>query len=204
MKTYLFVSMFLVALASIYTIITGLLSLKRRPTFLIGRRYYGFYLVLLAITMGVMIVSALMKQLSIEGISSLAPMLFPILLMILISRYLNGWLIINIDESALSKVFDNSLKAVGINYDKELTRIMLRELDSEMRISIGHPMRTCSVYFINRKGIKNYKELVNKVRQELSTYQTGPSYTPAVVFIIMGLLMGFGFLTAFWLIFKSL
>jgi hypothetical protein len=192
------------AVASIYTIVTGLFQLRRKPTFLIGKKYYGFYMVLLSIMMIITIVGTIMKTLNIESIGSLAPLLFPILLMILIARLLNGWLIFNINESALSKIFDDSLKAMGINYEKELTRIMLRDFDAEMRISVGHQMRTCSVYFINREGIKNYRELVDKVKEGLSVYQTEPSYVPAIIFIIMGLLIGFGFLTVFWLIFKSL
>lgn len=204
MKIYLFTSIVLIALASIYTVITGALLLRRKPTFLIGKQYYGFYMLLLAIMMIFTIVGTLMKQLDVERLGSLAPLLFPILLMILIARLLNSWLILNIGESSLSKVFDDSLKATGINFDKELTRIVLRDSNSEMRISVGYPMRTCSVYFVNRKGIRNYKELVDKVKEKLSEYRTEPLYVPAIVFIAMGLLMGFGFLTAFWLILKNL
>ena len=204
MKIYFFVNIVLISLASIHTIITGLFYLRKKPTFLEGNRYYGFYVLVLAIIMFITIGATMMRKLSMESVGALVPLIFPVFMIIAISRLLNGWLILNLEESAISKVFEDSLKAMGINYERELTRIKLRDFGSEMRISIGHSSRTCSVYFVNRQGIKNYRSLANKVKEGISAYQSEPLYLPAFAYIAMGLLMGFGFLTGSWLFRKVL
>jgi Ca2+/Na+ antiporter len=191
-----------ITMMSLYTIIMGLLHLRRKPTFLIGKKYYGLYMLFLGIMMIVTIIFALMNRVNIRGLGLLAFLLSPVLLMFLVARLLKGWLVLNIDESELSKIFDNSLKELGFNYDKELTRIKLLDFDSEIRISIEHPMRTYLVYFTNRKEIEKHTELVSKIKEKLSVYRTEPSYLRAVVFIAIGLIIALGFLTSSWLIFQ--
>ena len=171
-----------ISMSCVITMTFGVSSLRKRLTLFSSRSF----IYLMSIAICIMIVGAFdLYSSQAERIGNLMYLPFlifiPMIIFFLyIPRWMESWMILNINDDDFSEVLKKSLNDAGLDYEKDMTYISLKETGLKLRVASA-PFNMAGLTFKFKKEYESTLEtLKNELKKNLAGVK-GVSSTPVAL-----------------------
>ncbi|MDY6966777.1 MAG: hypothetical protein SVM80_12575 [Halobacteriota archaeon] len=135
----LFAISFLIGISLICIIMMsiGVSSLRKRPTLFSSRSFMYLMIIALCIMMVGMIDLYSSQAERLDNVMYLPFLIFiPMIIFFLyMPRWIESWMILNINDDDFSEVLKKSLEDAGLDYEKDMTYISIKETGLKLRMA---------------------------------------------------------------------